>query len=51
MKSAVRFLRTNADRLGIDPAKIAVIGNFAGGYPATMTGATNGVKEFDQSKI
>lgn len=33
------------------PAKIAVIGDFAGGYPAAMTGTTNGVKEFDQSKI
>ena len=32
-------------------AKIAVIRNFAGGYPAAMTGATNSVKEFDQSKI
>ena len=51
VKSAVRFLRANADRLGIDPAKIAVIGDFAGGYLAAMTGATNGVKEFDQSKI
>lgn len=50
MKSAVRFLRTNADRLGIDPAKIAVIGDFTGGYPAAMTGTTNGVKEFDQGE-
>ena len=38
------------DRHRPPPAKIAVIGNFAGGYPATMTGATNGVKEFDQGE-
>ena len=30
VKSAVRFLRANANRLGIDLAKIAVMGNFAG---------------------
>ena len=51
VKFAVRFLRINANRLGIDPVKIAVIRNFAGGYSAVMTGMTNGVKEFDQSKI
>ena len=50
VKSAVRFLRANADRLGIDPAKIAIMGNSAGGYLAAMTGTTNGVKEFDQGE-
>ncbi len=47
VKSAVRFLRANAKRFGIDPDKIAIMGNSAGGYLSAMTGVTNGLKEFD----
>ena len=47
VKSAVRYLRAHADEYGIDASKVAVWGQSAGGYLASMTGATNGVKEFD----
>lgn len=47
-KSAVRYLRANAKDLGIDPDRIGVIGDSAGGYLSQMAGTTNGEKEFDQ---
>ncbi len=37
-KSAVRYLRQHASRLGIDPDKIAAGGGSAGGHVATATG-------------
>jgi acetyl esterase/lipase len=47
VKSAVRFLRAHAGQYGIDPAKIAVWGESAGGYLVAMVGVTNGIKAFD----
>ncbi len=47
VKSAIRYLRANANRYAIDPAKVAVWGESAGGYIAAMVGVTNGVKSFD----
>lgn len=47
VKSAVRYLRANAGKYGIDPAKVAVWGESAGGYLAAMVGVTNGIKAFD----
>jgi acetyl esterase/lipase len=46
-KSAIRYLRAHADQYGIDPGKIAVWGESAGGYIAAMVGTTKGVKQFD----
>lgn len=46
-KTAVRWLRRNADRLGIDPDRIGVIGCSAGGNLAAMlalTGPTDGLE-------
>lgn len=37
-KRAVRFVRANADKFGIDPNKIGIMGFSAGGHLACMTG-------------
>ena len=47
VKAAIRHLRANADRYGVDPERVAVHGESAGGYLAAMVGVTNGRKEFD----
>ena len=39
-KAAVRFLRANAVKYGLDPERFAVWGNSAGGYIGAMIGAT-----------
>ena len=41
-KTAVRWLRANAERLQIDPSRIGVIGGSAGGHLAAMVGLTGG---------
>lgn len=47
VKSAIRYLRANAGKYNIDPGKIAVWGESAGGYLVAMVGVTNGSKIFD----
>jgi len=47
VKSAVRFLRANAKKYGIDTQHVAVWGESAGGYLVAMVGVTNGLKAFD----
>lgn len=44
-KSAVRYLRTHAERLGIDPDRLAAGGGSAGGHVATATGMVDGLEE------
>ena len=46
VKSAVRYLRAHAGQYGIDSSKVAVWGQSAGGYLASMAGVTNGDKQF-----
>ncbi len=47
-KAAVRYLRAHAADYGIDPARIGVLGDSAGGYLSQMVGVTNGEKSFDK---
>jgi len=47
IKSAVRFLRSNAAKFGIDPDRIAISGTSAGGQLASLVGMTAEVKKFD----
>ncbi|MFC3024062.1 alpha/beta hydrolase fold domain-containing protein [Vibrio zhugei] len=47
-KSAVRFLRANAESYNIDVSRIGVLGNSAGGWLAEMMGTTNEEVEFDK---
>lgn len=46
-KSAVWFLRENAERFGIDPDFIAALGGSAGGHLAAMLGCTGPAHGFD----
>lgn len=48
-KTAVRWLRANAERLQLDTAHIGVIGGSAGGHLATMVGVTGPEAELDPS--
>ena len=44
-KSAVRWIRANATRLGIDPDRIVAGGGSAGGHVAAATGTVDGLDE------
>ncbi|ACT05924.1 Alpha/beta hydrolase fold-3 domain protein [Dickeya chrysanthemi Ech1591] len=50
VKTAVRYLRANAGKFGIDPNRIAVMGESAGGYLAALMATTNGMREFDKGE-
>ena len=45
-KTAVRFVRAHAKKFGIDPSRIAVAGESAGGYLATFVAFAPGAQEF-----
>ncbi len=46
-KAAVRYLRANAGKYGIDPDRICVWGVSAGGHLAAMLGLTENIAEFE----
>jgi acetyl esterase/lipase len=47
VRAAIAFLRAHADEYGIDPFRVAVWGESAGGYLASMVGVTNRDTRFD----
>jgi acetyl esterase/lipase len=47
VKAAVRYLRANAQKYAIDPARIAAVGDAAGANLALLLALTPGVAEFD----
>ena len=46
-KAAIRWVRANASKLGIEPARIGVAGYSAGGYHALFTAGTGDRPEFE----
>jgi acetyl esterase/lipase len=47
VKAAVRWLRANAEKYSIDPDRIGVMGDSAGGHLAQFLGVTGGVAPFE----
>ncbi|HOL21645.1 MAG TPA: alpha/beta hydrolase [bacterium] len=47
-KSAIRFLRANAEKYNIAPDRIGVWGASAGGHLAALLGTTGKIKKFDK---
>ena len=47
-KLAIRWLRAHAKQYNIDPSRVGILGNSAGGYLSSFVGVTNGMKEFDK---
>jgi acetyl esterase/lipase len=46
-KAALRWMRANASRLGVDPARIAVSGNSAGAHLSLIVAGTPNLPEFE----
>ena len=46
-KAAIRWIRANADKYRLDPDRIGVIGDSAGGHLAAMLGTSGGVDDLD----
>lgn len=49
-KSAIRWVRANAEKLGLDPERIAGGGGSAGGHVAACTGVVPGLDEKDEDQ-
>ena len=47
VKSAIRFMKANAQKFNVDAEKICVIGDSAGGYLTAFAAVTNGDKIFN----
>jgi acetyl esterase/lipase len=46
VKSAIRFLRKNAEQYNIDPDRVAIWGDSSGGHTSLMVGTTADMEEF-----
>jgi acetyl esterase/lipase len=50
-KAAIRYLRNEAAMYGLDPGRIAVMGESAGAHLASLLGTTQGRAEFDDPAL
>ncbi|MBR1580343.1 MAG: alpha/beta hydrolase [Selenomonadaceae bacterium] len=50
VKSAIRFLKAHAKKFLIDPNRVSVVGDSAGGYLTTFAAVTNGSKQFNMGE-
>lgn len=50
VKAAIRYLKANAEKFNIDPERIGIMGESAGGYLTAMVGTTNGSRVFDKGE-
>lgn len=46
IKAAIRFIRGNAEKYGLDTSFIGITGYSSGGHLSSLAGTTNGVKEY-----
>jgi acetyl esterase/lipase len=47
IKAAIRYLRANQDKLGVDASRVAIAGDSAGGHLAALVGVSGGVAELE----
>ena len=47
VKAAIRWMRANSSRLGLDPERIVIEGNSAGGHLALLAAGTPGLPDFE----
>lgn len=50
VKAAIRYLRQNAARYQIDPARVGIMGESAGGHLSSMAGVTGETRAFDKGE-
>ena len=51
VKAAIRWVRANATRYALDPSRIVVWGNSAGGHLAALTGTSGGVAALEDLSL
>ena len=49
-KGAIRYLRANAEKLGVDPERIGVWGSSAGGHLVSLLGTSGGVDKWGEHR-
>ena len=50
VKAAIRYVKANAEKFGVDPERVGIVGGSAGGYLSAMAGTTSGTRTFDKGE-